>query len=395
MKKIDIETAKQQVARSDTIRSINKLVVLNYIREYEPTSRAEIAKHTALQRSTVSSLVNSLIEEGLVKEIGIGESSGGRKPMLLELRRDEEAAIGVDITPSLTTVATANLAGEILEKISFPTPTDRNETFLAILKVLKKIKKGLKKEDIQIGISVPGVVDDVSGSITYVPFFGWENWDLKEKLSKKLGLSVLIDNDANAIALAESWFGKSEVRGVKSFITVLVSEGLGTGIFFDGQVYRGYKGAAGEFGHMTIGKQKSDTACSCGGRYCLEAFTSNKATLDRYNRLAGKKETSIDKVLKLASRGDKKALEAVFETIDFLALGISNLIVGLSPEVVVITGKITSLWHLIGDALTEKVASTIKQKIPMARITPSTLGENPTLLGAISLSLIKKFAKVG
>ncbi|RMG08234.1 MAG: MarR family transcriptional regulator, partial [Acidobacteria bacterium] len=115
MRKIDIRTAKDQVARSDTIRNINKLVVLNYIREFEPTSRAEIARHTALQRSTVSSLVTSLIEEGLVKEVGIGKSSGGRKPMLLELSRDEEAAIGVDITPSMTTIATANLAGEILE----------------------------------------------------------------------------------------------------------------------------------------------------------------------------------------------------------------------------------------------------------------------------------------
>jgi predicted NBD/HSP70 family sugar kinase len=394
MRKIDIRMAKDQVARSDTIRNINKLVVLNYIREFEPTSRAEIARHTALQRSTVSSLVTSLIEEGLVKEVGIGKSSGGRKPMLLELSRDEEAAIGVDITPSTTTIATSNLAGEILEKHSFPTFADRDKTVSNILRILERIRGRLRKDDIQIGVSVPGVVDDISGVVIYIPFFGWENWELREELSRRLELPVLVDNDANAIALAESWFGKSEVRGVKSFIAVLVAEGLGTGIFFDGQIYRGNKGAAGEFGHMTIGKQRSDTTCSCGGRYCLEAFVSNKATLNRYNRLANKAEDNLERVFDLASRGDKKALEAVFETVDFLGLGIANLIVGLSPEVVVIAGKITRLWNLIQPTLIEKVSSTIKQKIPMAKITASTLGENPTLLGAISLSLVKKFAKI-
>jgi predicted NBD/HSP70 family sugar kinase len=393
MRKIDLQKAKSQVARSNTIRNINKRIVLNYVREREPISRAEIAKQTALQRSTVSSIVNSLIEEGFIKETGAGESSGGRKPTMLELRRDAAVAVGVDITPSVTTIAAANLAGEILAKDVFETSPDRAETFERIVQCVKKIKSKLRRDNAQIGISVPGVVDETSGIVTYIPFFGWKDWTVKEDLARAVGLPVLIENDANAIALAESWFGKPEVRGVKSFITVLVAEGIGTGIFFDGQIYRGHKGAAGEFGHMIVGGgTKSETACSCGGRQCLEAFTSNKATIARFNKATKKNEKDFDVILELAQRGDARARQTISETARHLAFGIVNLIVGLSPEAVIISGKITKLWSLIEKDLIETVNDSIKQKIPSARITISTLGESPTLMGAVSLSLINKFA---
>jgi N-acetylglucosamine repressor len=392
MRKIDLQKAKSQVARSNTIRTINKRIVLNYVREREPISRAEIAKETALQRSTVSSIVNSLIEERFIKEVGAGESSGGRKPTMLELRRDAAVAVGVDITPSVTTIAAANLAGEILEKDTFETSPDRAATFEQIVQCVKKIKLKSRRDNVQIGISVPGVVDETSGVVTYIPFFGWKDWTVKEDLARAVGLPVLIENDANAIALAESWFGKPEVRGVKSFITVLVAEGIGTGIFFDGQIYRGHKGAAGEFGHMIIGGEKSETACSCGGRQCLEAFTSNKASIARFNKAAKKNEKDFDAILELAQSGDRAARQTIFETTRHLAFGIVNLIVGLSPEAVIISGKITKLWSLIEKDLIETVNDSIKQKIPPARITISTLGESPTLMGAVSLSLINKFA---
>lgn len=391
MRKIYLQKIKTQVARANTIRNINKQIVLNYVREREPISRAEIAKETALQRSTVSSIVNSLIEEGFIKEVGAGESSGGRKPTMLELRTDEAVAIGVDITPTLTTIATANLGGKIIEQESFKTSPDRDETFGNIVKTLKKIQAKFKNDEIQIGISVPGLVDEVSGVVTYVPFFQWKNWKLKQELENLTGLTVFVDNDANAIALAESWFGKPEVSGVKSFITVLIAEGIGTGIFLDGKVFRGNKGAAGEFGHMFVG-ENNDVACSCGSTHCWEAFASNNATVKRFNALTGKRVKDVSRIFALASEGNQDAVRVVNEVTKYLGLGIVNLIVGLNPEAIVLSGKITSIWSLVEEQLTETIRENIKQKLPPTIIKASTLGDFPTMIGAISLSLINKFA---
>lgn len=390
MRRIYLQKAKNEVARSNTIRNINRQIVLNYVREREPISRAEIAKETELQRSTVSAIVDSLVTEGFIQEIGVGESSGGRKPTLLQLRKDQPVAVGVDITPTITSVALANLAGEILEEHSFQTSPDSEKTFGQITKRLLKIKPKLKGDSVEIGVSVPGLVDAATGIVSYVPYFQWRHWNLKQKIQQAAELPVVIDNDANAIALAELWFGGLE-HTVKNFVSVLVAEGIGTGIIFDGQIYRGNQGAAGEFGHMVVGS-KNKVVCSCGSSQCWEAFASNKATLARYNDLTGEKVENIEEIFSLALEQNPEALQIVFETTRYLALGIVNLIVGLSPELIVISGKITRIWSLIEQQLLETVEKNIRQKLPAIKIEASTLGEQPTLQGAVSLSLIHKFA---
>jgi predicted NBD/HSP70 family sugar kinase len=390
MRRIYLQKAKTEVARSNTIRNINRQIVLNYVREREPISRAEIAKQTELQRSTVSAIVDSLVTEGFIKEIGVGESSGGRKPTLLQLRKDQPVAVGVDITPTTTSVALANLAGEILEQQSFQTSPDSEKTFEQIIKRLLKIKSKLKSDSVEIGVSIPGLVDAATGIVSYVPYFQWKHWNLKQKIERAAELPVVIDNDANAIALAELWFGGLE-HTVKNFVSVLVAEGIGTGIIFDGQIYRGNQGAAGEFGHMVVGS-KNKVVCSCGSTQCWEAFASNKATLARFNDLTDRKAENVEEVFSLALEQNTEALKTVNETTRYLALGIVNLIVGLSPEIIVISGKITRIWSLIERQLLETVETNIRQKLPEIQIKASTLGEQPTLQGAISLSLIHKFA---
>lgn len=391
MRRIYLQKAKTEVARSNTIRNINKQIVLNYVREREPISRAEIAKETELQRSTVSSIVDSLVAEHFIEEIGAGESSGGRKPTLLQLRKDQPVAVGVDITPSVTTLALANLGGEILEKHSFQTSPDSEETFAQIVRRLQKIKRKLKSDAVEIGISVPGLVDAATGVVSYVPYFQWNDWKLKQSIEAAIELPVIIDNDANAIALAELWFGGLE-QSVKNFVSILVAEGIGTGIIFDGQIYRGNKGAAGEFGHMVVGKGENKFVCSCGSRQCWEAFASDKATVARYAEANRRGKATIEEIFSLAAQGDSLAMRVVDETTHYLALGIINLIVGLSPELIIVSGKIVRIWSLIEKKLMETVESNIRQKLPIFRIKASNLGELPTLRGAVGLSLIHKFA---
>ena len=390
MRRLDLR--KAQAARLNTIRDINRQIVLNYVREREPISRAEIARETELQRSTVSAIVEDLKTEGLVEEVGEGESTGGRRPTLLKLRAAEAIALGVSITPTCTTVATSDLAGRVLDQEEFL--TDPKKTIHKVIEVVRDFTTRYKGSIEGVGVSLPGLVDPSTGTALYIPYFLWRDLPISKVISDAVGLPVVIDNDANAVALAELWFGRPEVSDARDFILVLVAEGVGTGIIFDGQVYRGQRGAAGEFGHMVIGRG-APVPCSCGSDDCWEAFSSERAAVARYLRLSGATTTSPISFIEVVDRalgGEQNATTALVETARQLGVGISNLIIGFSPEAVVVGGEIARAWDLIENALTETIANSVRRGLPSARILPSTLGGNPTLRGALSLVLASKFA---
>ncbi|HEV2912504.1 MAG TPA: ROK family transcriptional regulator [Pyrinomonadaceae bacterium] len=394
MRRIDLRTA--QAAHSHTIRNINRQIVLNYVREREPISRAEIAREMGLQRSTISTIVDQLQADGLIEEVGAGVSTGGRRPTLLRLRTVGAVAIGVDITPSRTTIATSDLAGRVLQQEQFATNPDYPEMLSRVIERVRALSRSKKGMIESVGMSVPGLVDPETGRVIYVPYFKWRDLDIAQQISSATGLSVTIDNDANAAALAELWFGRPEVLETRDFIMVLVAEGVGTGIIFDGQIYRGEQGAAGEFGHMIIGAG-SAVACSCGNYDCWEAFSSERAAVARYLKLSGRTEDHghticLRQLVSYALDGEEAARAALSETAHFLGIGISNLIVGLSPEAVVVGGAIARAWPLIAESLREPVEKSIRRGLPSARIIASTLGEQPTLMGALSLVLANKFA---
>src|SRR5215218_5877081 len=239
MKKIYLHKVEDQIARHNTIRDINRQIVLNYVRSRSPISRADIARETSLQRSTVSAIVDDLQAVGLVEEIGTGTSTGGRKPTLLKLKSGTPIAIGVDVSPRATTVVIADLTGQILKQESFPTSSDRTYMNEQIVSKVKSFRDEHPDADLAVGISIPGIADQRRGEVPYIPYFQWSNWDIVEQIKNATGLEVTVDNDANAVALAELWFGSEDIRKTRNFITVLVSEGIGTGIIIDGQVYRG------------------------------------------------------------------------------------------------------------------------------------------------------------
>lgn len=396
MKRIYLQKVKTQVARPNKIRDINKQIVLTYVRDLAPISRADIARETDLQRSTVSSIVDELQLDGLIEEIGTGDSNGGRKPTLLKLKTGIPVAIGVDITPRVTTIALADLAGRILQKNSFPTSPDADYMSGQIIDKIKEIVSKNQKQQLEVGISIPGIADQTTGRIRYVPYFHWSNWNLAEQITKQTNLRVTIDNDANAIALAETWFGDEISRRDRNFITVLVAEGIGTGVIFDGQVYRGDKGAAGEFGHMIIG-ENGPVLCSCGSRNCWEAYASEKAAIFRFQSLVedssfNNDEIDMELLTELANTGDKNALFALKETAKYIGIGISNLLIGFSPQAVIVSGSIVKAWSLIVDEIECLAERSVLQGLPHAVIRASSLGDSPTVLGSLSLVLAKKFA---
>ncbi|MBX7055363.1 MAG: ROK family transcriptional regulator [Pyrinomonadaceae bacterium] len=395
MKRINLQKAKSQIARPNTIRDINRQIVLNYVRDRSPISRAEIARQTALHRSTVSVIIDDLVSSELIIEIGEGISSGGRKPTLYRLKTDVPVAIGIDVTPRTTTIAIANLAGKILESETIPTSADAEFMSEQIIERLRRFTIAYDTTGIDVGMSVPGLVDQKLGRVFHVPYFDWREWDICQRIESELGLTVTVENDANATALAELWFGQEKIRKTDTFVMVLVGEGIGTGIIFDGQVYRGEKGAGGEFGHMIAGDD-APIDCSCGSRECWEAYASEKSMIQRYRRLLKlddmkQADMDIGSLIDLAINGEKHALLALKQTARFLGNGISNLIVGLSPQIVVVSGKITRGWHLFEDELYRISERSVLAGLPPTEIMPSSLGESPTMIGAVGLVLARKF----
>ena len=394
MKKIYLSKAKNQIARHNTIRDINRQIVLNYVRVRSPISRAEIARETSLQRSTVSAIVDDLQSLGFIEEIGTGDSTGGRKPTLLQLKTGTPVAIGVDITPRETTIVLADLGGNLLQKETLPTSPDleyMNEQILTRVKALAEANKGY---DLEVGISIPGIADQVTNTVLYVPYFQWVNWDIGHQITRATSLPVTIDNDANAVALAELWFGAEEVKRTRNFIMVMISEGIGTGIVIDGEVYRGENGAAGEFGHMYVG-ENAPVTCSCGRHDCWEAHASEKAVVGRYLSNGNESRSGMfdmGHLIRLAENGEERATEILKETANYLGIGISNLIIGFSPQAVVVSGSIVKAWDIIKDDIQAFGRRSIRQELSGTQILSSALGDTPTILGSISLVLARKFA---
>lgn len=392
MRRLDLK--KAQAARPNTIRDINRQIVLNYVREREPISRAEIARETNLQKSTISTIVDELEMDGLIEEFGEGESTGGRRPALLRLRTAGPIGIGVAITPTITTIASSDLAGRVLNQEEFATTADVEQELALVVDSVNIHLKGTTGSIESIGVSLPGLVDPETGRAIYVPYFQWRDIPVAHVISSRTALPVVVDNDANSAALAELWFGRPEVSDARDFILVMVAEGVGTGIVFDGQIYRGKRGAAGEFGHMIIGTHAPVT-CSCGNRDCWEAFSSERATIARYKKLCSLHDDQSPTFNQLIDRGlggEENAKRAIVDTALCLGVGIANLIVGFSPETVVVAGRIARAWSLIESALSESIEHSVRRGLPPVPILPSTLGEQPALRGALSLVLAGKFA---
>jgi predicted NBD/HSP70 family sugar kinase len=306
-------------------------------------------------------------------------------------------AIGVDVGTVKTTVATCDLTGRIIGREEFWTDTNVEKTTASIIKRVRKFTQKDGRGIEGIGISLPGLVDGKKGNVLYSPHFKWRNPKIIEKIRDTTGLTVTADNDANAAALAELWFGRPEIRDVRDFILVFIENGIGTGIVFDGQIHRGKGGAAGEFGHMRIGTD-APVACATGSRECWEAFASERAALARYASSVGGSNGSNDltftRLVELAVSGNKNALEALKETARYIGIGLGNLIQGLSPEAIVIGGTIVRAWDLIADEVKAAAEGVVCQGIPATQIMASTLGSEPTLMGAFSLVLADKFASI-
>ena len=399
MRKIDLTSFN--IATSDTVRNINRRIILALIRTRQPVSRADLARISGLQRSTISLITEQLLTEQWITQGALGHLPRGRKPRFLHLNDERAGIIGINVRPTSTTIALANLNAQFIAHESFPTNADATVFIKDLTEWLQAFIKLYPQTYLEgIGVSIPGRVDSISKRIVFAPNLGWRDVDLQNPLERATKLLVEIENAANACALAEIWFDKRS-DGIQDLIAVTVSEGIGTGIIANGQLVRGANGVAGEFGHVTI--DEAGPLCKCGNRGCWEVFASNTAAINEYVQAAAggnsKKQNnrfesdkpSFDDILHLSEQGDAKAIRTIERMGHYLGIGLAMLISGMAPNMIVVIGEVTRCWKRIEPIIKDILDARFSGSPMVTRIVPAEDSLQPRLRGSMALILQKHF----
>lgn len=379
------------------VKKINKSIVLETIKKKSPISRVQISETTGLNKSTVSSLVNELIQENFVYEIGLGQSQGGRRPLMLLFNATAGHAIGVDIGVNYLLAVLSDLQGKIVQE-KMLTITDLS--FEEIVALLKETIQSLidqapasKYGIVGIGIAVPGIVDE-TGQILFAPNLGWENVGLKGIIENHFHLPVTINNEANAGALGEKIFGAG--KDVSHFVYVSLGIGIGTGIIINDELYKGCNGFAGEIGHVTI--ESNGKKCTCGNKGCWELYASENALLEQAKSLAippaqGEKEITLAHLVSLADSGNPDAIHLFNRVGEYIGLGLTMIINIFNPELIIIGNKLTTAEKWLTNPLNRVVESrSLQFHRKQLRIQFSNLNMYSTVLGTISFAIDDFFA---
>ncbi len=382
----------------------NILAALNVLGQERRVSRASIARATGLTPATVSRLISRLEEAGIVRIGGAGESTGGRKPLLVEFLPDAFYLAGVDIGVTKAIVLVIDLHGRLVarEKIALD-PEQGRETGLAmILAAAHRAFDGLKNKRSKIsgiGLSIPGMVDTDRGIAIQAPnLSGWGNTPLVDIFRKEFGLYCCLENDAKAMALGEARLGAGV--GCKNMFTICLGRGIGGGLILNGELYRGSSSTSGEIGHITV--NPSGPTCSCGNRGCLEVMASGPAIAAAAMRILasggastikqmvdGRLERITAKLVNLAAlEGDPLALRLLTEAAEYIGIGLATVVNLFGPERIIISGGVASAGDFFLDTIRKTVA---ERAYTYARVRPdfvrSELGDESACIGAAALVL--------
>ncbi len=376
-------TWNQQVVKKN-----NKALVLKIIIEKEQISRADIAQVSGLNKTTVSLLVNELLEEELIFESGPGISSGGRRPVILHFNKEAGYTIGVDIGVNYVLCVLTDLQGKIIIEKN---QSVQRTPYSGIISIVQTMIQALLEEMpaskygvVGIGAGVPGIVNG-EGTILLAPNLGWTNIQLKDDLEKMFQIPVIIENEAKAGAVGEQQFGAGQ--DFQNIIYISAGIGIGVGIIFNKQLYQGKNGFSGEMGHMVI--QMNGKRCNCGSRGCWEAYASEQALLE----MAGQNAESLEQLIQLADKGDQTARDLFKEAGNYLGYGINNIINTFNPDQIILGNRMA----IAKDWIEESIQTTIEQHtLPYHKremqFTFSTLSKYSTVLG-VSAFVVENFLK--
>lgn len=382
---------------SRVLRNINRSVVLNSIRERQPIARSEIARITKLNKSTVSSIVGSLLREELIAEAPTRNAAVGRNPINLSLRTGKNLVGAISFDSALTRVAIVDIDGALRYTADVTARLTAPEAMVArCLDELDTMKEVHTLGQLKgIGITVAGIVDSAHARVVYAPNLGWKDVNLLDMMPN--GTNMFVENDAKASALAELWFGRHDLHH-SNFVFLAVGRGLGSGIVVDKKVLNGVSYFAGEFGHTTL--IEGGEPCACGNLGCWEAYASDRATVSRFLKAKGMNCTSdttttMAEIIDAEKSGDRIAQEALLRTGQYLGQGIANIIKTVDPDAIIVGGEITRAWDLVAPQILQEVKSRgFFGQYGDTSILPTSLTGSPALLGAASLCIRKFFMDV-
>ncbi|MEU6777980.1 ROK family transcriptional regulator [Nonomuraea angiospora] len=376
-------TTGPQPADFADVRATNLAVVLRFVREHAPCSRADIAASTGLNKATVSSLVADLIDRRLVRETGLTENRVGRPATMLVLDGSPYAAIGVEINVDYVSAVATDLAGERLLtwRRSFGGGESVNQGVAGVGAIIRRVVNRMAREERQVlglAVAVPGLVD-VQGTVRIAPNLGWRDADIGGDLTKALrdpGFPIQVDNDANLAALAEQRFGAH--AGASDLVYLTGEIGVGAGIILDGRLRRGRLGYSGEIGHVQLDPDGPE--CHCGRRGCLEVMAGIGAVLGK-DPSPAEIQMEIEESVRLARAGDPATLATLESVGRSLGKGVSILANLLNPEVVILGGYYVPLAPWLLPAVQEEMDDRVIAAGSGGQVVASTLGHDAAALG--------------
>ncbi len=399
------------------MREANLALVLNVIRGHGPLTRVALATRTGLSRTTVSSLINSLLAEGLVRE---GDSlraapGGGRRPILLHFNEAAGYVLGVDLGRTHYTLVITDLAANVIARQSGPCDTNLGPVG-ALPLLITAIRQFMASQQIAwdaiagIGAGIPGTLDGSRRALIKPPLMpGWHGVDLRRILTRELHVPIYLGNDANYGALGESRFGAG--GHVPELVYVKVGTGIGCGLVFDRRIYTGSHGFAGELGHVTI--DENGSRCDCGNRGCLETVAAapaivadavaglslrrNVSVSEREDvpapRLAGRQQVDIADVVAEALTGDAASIAAIARAGELLGIALAGLVNLFNPSLIVLDGGVARAGELLLGSIRSSIAArSLAAAAETLRIERAVLGENAIALGAVAEVLDAAFA---
>ncbi len=386
---------KPQRSLSSTrlIRSFNVVSVLRTMYREGGCSKAEIAQLTRMSSATVTRIISNLLEQGVVAEDKIAESTGGRKPVIFKLNYNKLYIVGIELVRDRVALAVCNLKGDILTRRAFRPyslePPDMINEIGKEFELLLSLN-GINKEHILgIGLAISGIVNADAGILLRSVNLGWKDVNISDQLEEALGFPVVLENDANAAALAEFWFGRA--KDIANFMYLKTDTGVGAGIMSEGRIMVGPRGMAGEIGHVPIIKDGRE--CACGQNGCLETYLYGQGLIRRYEQETGiQLEEPEDLFCRVASQ-DPCAQSLVNEGIEALITVISLAANMADLDLIVIGG----LWGELGNSFLSRVEVGCNEIIQRSglgktlRVRGSALGENSDILGAVATVINRWF----
>ncbi|RKP48817.1 ROK family transcriptional regulator [Cohnella endophytica] len=379
------------------IKRINTAIVLESILRNAPLSRAQISEQSGLNKATVSSLVQDLIDGSLVREIGTGQSSGGRKPVMLDFVSSSGYAIGIDLGVNYIRGVLADLRGNVVaERTSSLRLGDAGGeagVSIAVDQLCGCIESLMTEAPasaygiVGIGVGVPGLVDD-GGTLLLAPNLKWRDVPLQRILTDKFSLPVTIDNEANMGALGEQKYGAG--RSIGNIIYVSVGIGIGTGLILNKSLYKGASGFSGEMGHLSV--EAHGKSCTCGNRGCWEMYASEQALLEQASPLGF---DDLESLLAAAGEGRADVLELFAGIGEYLGIGIANIVNVFNPDAVVIGNRMSQARPWLEDVLRRTVVQrALGFHLRKVQLLFAELGERSTMMGAAEMAIEGFFARV-